>query len=139
MIVCVASVPVAGSLVRHRGRTSPRVTRSRSVWTSSRPAPTARRAARRFRIGGCVWSASPPLPREGGYLTRFVAACCAADAAAVKVGVRGQLSPGEGQWVEVVGTYQDDGGSVDPAAEVEIPRLQVQELRVVEEPRVPYL
>lgn len=80
-------------------------------------------------------------PAEGGgwYLTRFVAACCAADAVAVKVEVRGHPSPGDGQWVEVVGTFQETGESADVAAEVEIPGLDVQEVTAIEEPRLPYL
>lgn len=57
----------------------------------------------------------------------------------MKVEVGGQPSPGEGQWVEVVGTYQDDGGSVDPAAAAQIPRLQGQAVTAINEPRVPYL
>lgn len=90
---------------------------------------------RRVRLVGFA----SPANGGGWYLTRFVAACCAADAAAVKVEVMGQPSPVDGQWVEVVGTYLDDTGSADPAAEVEIPRLQAQEVTMVEEPRVPYL
>lgn len=80
-------------------------------------------------------------PAVGGawFLTRFVAACCAADAAAVKVEARGQPSPGDGQWVEAVGTLQGADESVDPAAAVQIPRVDVQQVTAIDDPRLPYL
>jgi uncharacterized repeat protein (TIGR03943 family) len=92
-------------------------------------------ADRRVRLVGFA----TPADGDGWHLTRFVAACCAADAAAVKVRVSGSASPADGQWVEVVGTYTDAGAADGSAQEVQIPVLAAQQVSVVEEPRVPYL
>lgn len=80
-----------------------------------------------------------PADGDGWYLTRFVAQCCAADAAAVKVEVRGQPGPSDGQWVEVVGSYNEaDSVPADPR-EATVPVLEAQQVTLVDEPRVPYL
>jgi uncharacterized repeat protein (TIGR03943 family) len=80
-----------------------------------------------------------PAERDGWYLTRFLAQCCAADAAAVKVEVRAQPSPGDGQWVEVVGRYREASRVPDDPGEARIPVLEAQQVTPIDEPRVPYL
>lgn len=80
-----------------------------------------------------------PADGDAWYVTRFLAQCCAADAVAVKVEVRGQPSPGEGQWVEVVGRLRTPNSPADGPVEPSIPMLDAQEVVPIDEPRVPYL
>lgn len=117
-----AGDPVEVGLDEYAGRAS---------HESGRPSLEGRRVA-------LVGFASPGAG-EGWSLTRFVAACCAADAAAVKVEVRGQPSPGDGQWVEVVGTFPGPAPTDDTGDEVRLPLLDAESVTPVPQPRVPYL
>lgn len=77
---------------------------------------------------------SSPSSDGQWYLTRFVAACCAADAAAVKVRIAGQPNPGDGRWVEVVGRF---AAAVDDGAG--LPVLDAESVLPIDQPRLPYL
>jgi uncharacterized repeat protein (TIGR03943 family) len=90
---------------------------------------------RRVRLVGFA----SPADGDGWYLTRFVAQCCAADAAAVKVEVGGQPGPSDGQWVEVVGSYREAESVPADSGEARVPVLEAQQVTLVDEPRVPYL
>jgi len=89
-------------------------------------------AGRTVRIIGFV----TPRDEGGWYLTRMALNCCAADALAVKVEVRGAAAPPADSWVEVVGTYVPSGAD-DPTERP--PALDVSEVRQIEAPREPYV
>jgi uncharacterized repeat protein (TIGR03943 family) len=81
-----------------------------------------------------------PEPGGGGYrLTRFVIFCCAADAEALQVTVRGDATRrASDQWLEVEGRWQprpladaDDPGAAPPV-------LLAEAVRPVAQPRRPY-
>lgn len=76
-------------------------------------------------------------PRAGGgwFLTRMTLSCCAADALATKVEVRGAAAPPTDSWVRLLGRYEPSAGS-DPAAAV--PALTAVEVAAVDEPQNPY-
>jgi uncharacterized repeat protein (TIGR03943 family) len=103
---------------------------SRAVWDSG-----ASLTDRRVRVTGFV----SPRPGGGTYLTRMVLTCCAADGRPVKVGLSGQTPAGldPDTWVEVVGRY-DPRTDKDRANDETIPYLEVESVRVVEEPVQPY-
>lgn len=76
-------------------------------------------------------------PRKSGgwFLTRMSLSCCAADALATKVEVRGADAPPTDSWVRVVGRYEPSGNA-DPATAV--PVVVAQELQAIDKPQNPY-
>lgn len=79
------------------------------------------------------------VPREQGgwYLSRIKIFCCAADAAALKVRIRGKPSPPADSWVTVVGTWVPPAHGVRVQQGVD-PELAVTRLERVPEPSRPY-
>jgi uncharacterized repeat protein (TIGR03943 family) len=65
------------------------------------------------------------------YLTRLRIACCAADAQAIKVLAVDAAPQPDNRWVTVTGTYL-------PVAADRIPRLKVEKLTPIVEPKDPY-
>lgn len=76
-----------------------------------------------------------PRPAGGWFLTRMVISCCAADAQAYKVEVRGAPPLPADTWVEVTGTWADNG---QPAAETSVPVVVAARVTQVHAPRDPY-
>jgi uncharacterized repeat protein (TIGR03943 family) len=76
-------------------------------------------------------------PRQGGgwYLTRMTLTCCAADALATKVEVRGAAAPPTDSWVRVVGRYVPSGAANPSLA---APAVEAVEISPVDEPQNPY-
>lgn len=76
-------------------------------------------------------------PREGGgwYLTRMTLTCCAADALATKVEVRGAAAPRTDSWVRVVGRYAASDAANPSLA---VPVVEAVEVSPVDEPANPY-
>jgi uncharacterized repeat protein (TIGR03943 family) len=76
-------------------------------------------------------------PRKGGgwYLTRMTLTCCAADALATKVEVRGAPAPPTDTWVHVIGRYQP-GDAANPS--LAPPVLAALKLDPADEPTNPY-
>jgi uncharacterized repeat protein (TIGR03943 family) len=86
-------------------------------------------AGARVRLVGLV---APDPGSPGRFrLTRFLLACCAADARAVQVAVRqpGPVPPTDA-WVEVVGTWRPGGGT--------LPELDAERVGRVPRPAEPY-
>lgn len=82
---------------------------------------------RRFRMIGFV----VPNEDDTWTLTRLKVACCAADNRPYRaLAVGGREFPAD-TWVSVTGSYLP--------AEDELPRLQVEEVRTIDEPNQPYL
>jgi uncharacterized repeat protein (TIGR03943 family) len=76
-------------------------------------------------------------------LVRFMIGCCAGDAVALQVDVRGYHGPPleEEAWVEVIGTYDPHapaGETRDEFAQASVPVLAVDEVRQIDEPDSPY-
>lgn len=75
---------------------------------------------------------------DGWYVSRLTIACCAADAAAFRVRVDGQVdgqpAPPAEQWVEVVGTWVDGTGSGSGGT----PAVTATEVVLTDEPDRPY-
>jgi uncharacterized repeat protein (TIGR03943 family) len=69
------------------------------------------------------------------YLTRMTLNCCAADASAIKVEVRGRAAPKPDTWVRVTGRWVDEG---EPPGDGVIPVIQADELQQIPPPRDPY-
>ncbi|MBA3742608.1 TIGR03943 family protein [Sporichthya sp.] len=76
-------------------------------------------------------------PRKGGgwYLTRMTLTCCAADALATKVEVRGAVAPSSDSWVRVVGRYVASDAANPSLA---VPVVEAVEVSPVDEPANPY-
>jgi uncharacterized repeat protein (TIGR03943 family) len=76
-------------------------------------------------------------PRTGGgwFLTRMSLSCCAADALATKVEVRGAQVPQTDSWVRVIGRYQATDGA-DP--ETAVPAVEALEVVPTTKPQNPY-
>lgn len=76
-------------------------------------------------------------PRKGGgwFLTRMTLTCCAADALATKVEVRGAPAPPTDTWVRVTGTYVASGADNPSLA---VPAVQAQDVTPVDQPQNPY-
>jgi uncharacterized repeat protein (TIGR03943 family) len=76
---------------------------------------------------------------SGWYLTRMVVTCCAADAAAIKVGIDGAVPAGaaDDTWVRLVGAYEPrtEADKVNGAV---IPYVAASDIAVVSEPANPY-
>jgi uncharacterized repeat protein (TIGR03943 family) len=98
----------------------------RAVWDSGK---TLR--GRNVQLSGFV----TPKPGGGWYLTRMMLSCCAADARAVKVEVRDVPAPRADTWVEVVGSWVDEGKA--PAEDV-IPVMTTSSVRPIPVPKDPY-
>jgi uncharacterized repeat protein (TIGR03943 family) len=101
----------------------------RAVWDTAAPL-----RGRRVKLTGFVTAG-----KEGGwYLTRLTISCCAADALASKVEIRGAAAdpvPPSGSWVEVVGTWLPDGKEAEPDT---IPLLTAAQVTRIPEPKDPY-
>lgn len=76
-------------------------------------------------------------PRKAGgwFLTRMSLSCCAADALATKIEVRGAQAPATDSWVRVVGRYQATEGA-DP--ETAVPAVEALEVVPTAQPQNPY-
>lgn len=76
-------------------------------------------------------------PRKAGgwFLTRMSLSCCAADALATKIEVRGAHAPATDSWVRVRGRYQATGGA-DP--ETAVPAIEALEVVPTNQPQNPY-
>lgn len=76
-------------------------------------------------------------PRKAGgwFLTRMSLSCCAADALATKVEIRGAAAPVTDSWVRVVGRHRASDGS-DPSTAV--PVLEAAAVEPVDRPQNPY-
>ena len=88
----------------------------------------------RVRLTGFV----TPM-QDRWFVTRIALACCAADGQPVKILAAGPgavRAPSGNTWVEVVGRYGPP--EVLPEADVSVASLVLEQLRVVDEPRVPY-
>jgi uncharacterized repeat protein (TIGR03943 family) len=91
----------------------------------------------RIRLLGFV---TPQRRGRGGYLlTRFAISCCAADATALRVAIRGDLvaRPSD-TWLEVEGRWQQrtDDSPDQPAADTAV--LMAESVRVIKQPSEPY-
>ncbi len=89
---------------------------------------------RRVRLTGFV---VPSKKKGQWYVTRMQIACCAADAFALKVAVRGVQAPPEDTWVEVTGTWIPRTFGKMPNGVV-YPELAGTELVKVTAPDEPY-
>ncbi len=98
----------------------------RAVWDQGRTLQD-----RRVAISGFV----TPRKEGGWYLTRMVLSCCAADARALKVVVRGASAPGADTWVELTGTWVP---SEQPISDDTLPLIQAEDVRTIPPPRDPY-
>lgn len=99
--------------------------------------------------GRAVWGAGRTLegrqvaltgfvtPGRGGgwFVTRMSLSCCAADANATKVEVRGAAAPPTDAWVRVTGTWSPSEPS--PGG-LEVPALRAQDVSPVPQPRNSY-
>lgn len=76
-------------------------------------------------------------PRQGGgwYLTRMTLVCCAADARAVKLEVRGAPAPPADAWVSLSGYYLSSAGT-DP--ETAVPVVGADDVREIDAPGETY-
>jgi uncharacterized repeat protein (TIGR03943 family) len=101
--------------------------------------PSQSLAGIRVRLTGFVAPAEPE-PGDGGWrLTRFVIFCCAADAEALQVVVRGDQVPrARDQWLEVEGTWIPRPPVADDDPDPSPPVLNVDVVRPVAPARPPY-
>lgn len=104
----------------------------RAVWDETRSL-----AGREVVLRGFV--VRSPGRTDGFDLTRFVVACCAADALPIQVAVRGVADvPAEDTWVDVVVVWRPPAGSAersdDPSVEADLVELTV----LPEAPDAPY-
>jgi len=90
----------------------------------------------RVRLVGFVSSRRAGSTGPGWYLTRMAIACCAADAWAIKVDVRGGDRLPDDTWVAVTGNWFRGAGSL--GASEALPALQIESMRTVTKPRDPY-
>ncbi|GGX73930.1 hypothetical protein GCM10010358_30380 [Streptomyces minutiscleroticus] len=88
-------------------------------------------AGRTLRLTGFVTRS------DGGtwHVARLLVSCCAADARALKVEVRGAGAPAADTWVTVTGTWHPTG---TPGTESAVPVLDATEAGATEEPTDPY-
>ena len=98
--------------------------------------PAQSLAGVRVRLVGFV----APSDGAGGYrLTRFVIFCCAADAEALQVAVRGDATPrARDQWLEVEGTWLPRPVAADNDMSPPPPVLNVDLARPITPPEPPY-
>lgn len=76
-------------------------------------------------------------PGRGGswYLTRMALSCCAADAGATKIDVRGAAPPTADSWVRVTGTFSPSDSA---PGQVEVPAVRAAAVEPVPAPRNSY-
>ncbi|MFI6324650.1 TIGR03943 family putative permease subunit [Nonomuraea sp. NPDC050556] len=79
---------------------------------------------------------TPSKKKDQWYVTRMQLSCCAADAYALKVAVRGAAEPEENTWVEVTGTWVPHVGKVPNG--VVWAELEASSVEKVDEPAEPY-
>jgi uncharacterized repeat protein (TIGR03943 family) len=91
----------------------------------------------RIRLVGFV---TPQQPGRDGYLlTRFAINCCAADATALKVTIRGDPAPrASDTWLEVEGRWQQRTSDDPDQPSSGTPLLLAESIRVIEQPSPPY-
>jgi len=85
---------------------------------------------RSVRITGFV----TPGSGNGWYLTRMQLSCCAADATAIKIEVRGASAPAADTWVRLVGTWVPAASDNDGPVAV----IQAKSFEPVDPPTDPY-
>lgn len=73
------------------------------------------------------------------YLTRLALSCCAADAQALRIALRGDVPTGldPDTWITVAGRY-DPTRLTDPVSQQPVPALALTNLRKVAAPAEPY-
>lgn len=76
-----------------------------------------------------------PAQNGNWYLTRMTLVCCAADAQARKVEIRGASAPATDSWVQVLGTYAP---SEQANQEDAVAALDAQAVTAVEAPEDTY-
>jgi uncharacterized repeat protein (TIGR03943 family) len=104
------------------------------VWSASDPADRRLLASTHVRLIGFVTRLEGAGPL---YLARLRMGCCAGDAVASLVELRGaEPRPADDTWVEVVGTFdrQASAASDDPTR----PVIRVERMRRIREPSEPY-
>jgi uncharacterized repeat protein (TIGR03943 family) len=98
--------------------------------------PAQSLAGVRVRLTGFV---APAKDGDGYRLTRFVIFCCAADAEALQVAVRGDPAPrARDQWLEVEGTWVPRPPAADDDVSPPPPLLKADLVRPVAPQRPPY-
>jgi uncharacterized repeat protein (TIGR03943 family) len=131
------STPAADSSLPRLPSTSAPVTMTlgeysvRAVWEKGKSL-----TANRVRLVGFVSSRRAGASGQSWYLTRMAMSCCAADAFAIKVDVRGGDRLPEDTWVAVTGTWVRSAGSLD--APGTLAALQVESMQTVTKPARPY-
>jgi uncharacterized repeat protein (TIGR03943 family) len=98
----------------------------RAVWDAG-----SSLSGRTVRLSGFA----SPGPDGGWYLTRMALSCCAADARAIKVEVRGAEPPPADTWVELTGAWEP---SAKPRSDDGVPVVRARELRRIDPPRQRY-
>jgi uncharacterized repeat protein (TIGR03943 family) len=92
--------------------------------------------ANRVRLVGFVSSRRGVSTGQNWYLTRMAMSCCAADAFAIKIDVRGGDRLPEDTWVAVTGSWVRSAGSLD--APDTLAALQIESMQAVAKPARPY-
>jgi uncharacterized repeat protein (TIGR03943 family) len=90
-------------------------------------------AGRQVRLTGFV---VPSKKKNLWYVTRMQISCCAADALALKVAVRGVPAPRENSWVQVTGSWIPWKGKI-PNGYV-IPDMTATDVVKIDQPAEPY-
>lgn len=90
---------------------------------------------KQVRLVGFV-TAAPSGSGPSFYLTRFVIACCAADARSVKIAIYGVPSPPLDSWTEITGRWRRPPGKIDPLTDE--PALTAKQLTPIAQPDDPY-
>lgn len=98
----------------------------RAVWDAGRTL-----SGRTVELTGFV----TPGQNGGWYLTRMTLVCCAADARAIKVDIRGAAAPPADTWVRLRGTYRP---SADPDPEKAVPVLDAEDVTEIAAPNETY-
>ena len=78
----------------------------------------------------------PSKKKNLWYVTRMQISCCAADALALKVAVRGVPAPRENSWVQVTGAWIPWKGKI-PNGYV-IPDMAATDVAKIDQPAEPY-
>jgi uncharacterized repeat protein (TIGR03943 family) len=99
----------------------------RAVWEKGRSLTT-----HRVRLVGFASARRAGSTGQTWYLTRMALSCCAADAWAIKIDVRGGESLPEDTWVTVTGSWVKSAGSVD--APDTLAALQIESMQTVANP-----
>ncbi|TLS46947.1 TIGR03943 family protein [Streptomyces montanus] len=105
---------------------------SRAQWDSG-----ASMKGRTLRLTGFVTRDSDGEGKGNGtwYVARLLVSCCAADAQALKVRIRGAEAPAADTWVTVTGTWHPTG---KPGSNEARPVLDATSVRHVKQPSNPY-